>query len=103
MILGLAASKTGWIYAAMFQRDQPITPFQKTVWRYFGWFTLGMAYIVLWQYELGSALRSPSAWRWLLGLWTILTFSLCMREHPSAAGKRKGNRVSGFPETIMET
>jgi hypothetical protein len=72
LIFGFLASKTGWLYAAMFQRDQPMSVFQKTISKYLGWFTVGMGYIVLWQYELAEAFHFDSAWRWLLGIWTGL-------------------------------
>ena len=79
LIFGLAGSKAGWIYATMFQRDQPLTHFQKAISRYFGYFIAGMSYIVLWQFELADMFHTDSAWRWLLALWTILISYAALR------------------------
>lgn len=79
LVFGFLASKTGWLYAAMFQRDQPMSAFQKTIAKYLGWFTVGMAYIVLWQYELGDAFHTNTAWRWLIGIWACLIIWMTSR------------------------
>ncbi len=78
-ITGLLASKTGWMYAVMFQRDQPLSPFQRTTSKYFGWFVAGMGYIVLWQFELAAVFRTRSAWQWLLAIWTALVIYVALR------------------------
>jgi hypothetical protein len=79
LILGLVASKTAWMYAAMFQRDQPLSAFQRTVTKYFGWFMLGVGCLVLWQYELDAVFHDRNAWRWLLAIWTAVIFYAAAR------------------------
>jgi hypothetical protein len=89
-VVAFGISKTAWIYAAIFQRDRPISPFQKTVTRYVSLFVLGMAYLVLWQYEVDAALHLRSAWQGLLLLLAItvvwMTIRALRRNRASSAG-----------------
>ena len=95
-VLAFALSKTGWIYAVMFQRDRPISFFQKTVIRYMSLFVLGMGYIVLWQYELDAAFHLRSGWRLLLVVWAATTAWLAIRalRRNSVAAQEGGRIVS---------
>ena len=92
-LLAFAISKTGWIYAVMFQRDRPISAFQKTVTRYVSLFVLGMGYIVLWQYELDAAfhLRSAGQVCWCFGRlrwhgWPFVPYVETLRPPKKAKG-----------------
>jgi hypothetical protein len=103
--LALAVSKTGWIYAIMFQLDRPISAFQKTVIRWVSWFVLGMGYIVLWQYELDAAFHLHSVWRLLLVLWATAMAWLAIRalRRDSAAAQESGGVVSTTSVKDSET
>ncbi len=101
LIFGFLASKTGWLYAAIFQRDQPMSVFQKTVSKYLGWFPVGMGYIVLWQYELDDVFHIDSAGRWLLGIWSGVIIYMTFTVDSSVRAQRNGTRDPGFPETLV--
>ena len=79
LVAAFAISKNGWLYALWFQRDQPISPFQKTVTKYVSLFVLGMGYLVLWQYEIDAAFHVRSAWQGLLAIWAVVTVWLAVR------------------------
>jgi len=72
-------SKSGWLYALWFQRDQPITPFQKTVTKYASLLVLGICYVGLWQYEIDAAFHLRSAWQGLLVVWLVVTVWFAVR------------------------
>ena len=93
-LLALALSKTGWIYAVMFQRDRPLSAFQKTVTRYVSLFVLGMGYIVLWQYELDAAFHLRSAGQVLLVFWAATMAWLAIRAlRRNSAATQEGEGV----------
>lgn len=104
-LLALALSKTGWIYAVMFQRDRPLSSFQKTVTRYVSLFVLGMGYIVLWQYELDAALHLRSGWQVLLVFWAATMAWLAIRalRRNSAAAQGGGGVESTSAVEDFET
>jgi hypothetical protein len=77
--LAFGISKTGWLYAIIFQGDRPLSRFQRTVTRYASLFVLGMGYLVLWQYEVDTALRRRGAWQALLAVWAIVVIWLTVR------------------------
>jgi hypothetical protein len=67
--------------------------FQKTLSKYFGWFAVGMGYIVLWQYELDDAFGTRSAWRGLLAIWAVVVGYMAFR------GIRQGDTKEREPGT----
>jgi hypothetical protein len=79
LVAAFALSKAGWIYAIAFQRDQPISPFQKALTKYASLALLGTLYLALWQYEIDVALHVRGGWRILLAVWLILVGWLAMR------------------------
>ena len=97
-LLAFAISKTAWIYAVMFQRDRPISAFQKTVTRYVSLFVLGMGYIVLWQYELDAALHLRSGGQVLLVFWAATMACLAIRAlRRNSATAQRGGGVESTP------
>jgi len=102
-VAALAISKAGWIYATMFQRDRPLSHFQKTVSKYLSLFVLGMGYLVLWQFEVDTAVHIRGFWRALLVLWAGATAGMAihaLRRNPHSPGLVE-DKASAAPEVSV--
>jgi hypothetical protein len=105
LIAAFALSKAGWIHAIVFQRDQPISPFQKTLTKYASLALLGMLYLGLWQYEIDTILHVRGAWRILLVVWLIFIGWMAVRAlrlRPALSSETQDAKPASAPENIVK-